>query len=139
MKRVNFEQAKRLCGVGYDGHHSWVYHRNTGRKNHKSNCINWNRTDVRKNKYYVAPTLHEVCDWLREDHGLHVNVDIDNIEYTGKWMVVVQHIHENNHIDVFWVTEDDDPYDTFHEAQLAGIDRALDILGSTSSDRRPQD
>jgi len=83
---------------------------------------------------FSAPTLHEVCDWLREEKGIHVNVLADySIE--SKDVGEDYRIDEIVSIDKYelkvvaiGLPENSRGFDTFHEAQSAGIDKALKML-----------
>lgn len=68
--RVSREQAVRLKEVGYDVPTSQNYdNAHLGIRGEDENIpINWNK----HSEVYSAPTLDNVCRWLREVHGLHV-------------------------------------------------------------------
>lgn len=125
MKRVTFEQGVILKKLDFFIHNRILYyHKDT------KDC----REVLSKNYCIPCPTLYEVCDWLREEHQLYVvpsPLYIEESKDSNKvvcdaWCAILMDLEEK------YTSEqlDIDPYEftLFHEAQSAGIDKALEIL-----------
>lgn len=69
---VSFEIAKLLKEKGFDCPSYCHYRLNNGELcNFNTNC----NTNLNQNDYITAPTIQMTMDWLREYHGLWIDID----------------------------------------------------------------
>ena len=115
---VSFEQAKRLKELGYEQNESnrhWYL--NDGSIAEISPITG---TIYRENVCCVMPTLAQACKWLRSK-GFAVQVMFNRISYSY-YSEVWETIFDGNIANVL------KSYDTYEQAQSAGIDVALGML-----------
>lgn len=114
---VNIEQAKRLKAFGYEQSVSnRFWYLNDGNIAEISPIAT---SDYRENVCCVMPTLFQACKWLLRSKKMFVQVYMDEVSkmfYSRVWDI--------NGV----ASEPSDLFDTFEQAQSAGIDVALGLL-----------
>ncbi len=68
-----------------------------------------------------APTQSEVCKWLRDEKGIHIEITIMNYLYAYE-------VCDTNGLAVVYFGNDMYKFDTYEAAELAGIKKAIEIL-----------
>lgn len=120
---VDLEVAKLLEKAGFDWNCYKLYEREYERDGrvHAVTSANWNSSL----KYYSAPTLEVAQRWLREIKRIHLYVRpiLDERKYVVT--VVVD--------DLIWGQVNDNTgttkrFNTYEEAQEAGIKKALELI-----------
>lgn len=120
---ISFEIAKKLKENGFDypcvGHY-------VNNQLYIAHFINAFHSD--KNESIGAPTISQVLKWLREEKDIHIEFFL----YNGKYSYFVKRITKICEEDLFHqcLNEDttEEEYDTYEEAELAGIEYVLDNL-----------
>lgn len=113
---VPFETAKQLKKKGYDVD-CYSYYTPKGKLQQETFTTN---NDWIRGGYYIAPTYHEVIDWLREQYGLIVCV---GFSVARCWTWSVGRLRENLTLGAYGEKES-----TREEALNAAILEALKML-----------
>lgn len=116
--RVTIEQAVRLKALGYDV-------KTDGHFNTEKNSPLRIDSAYDYNRYTNAcsvPDVDDVCRWLRDVHGMHVNI-MPNRIFSAWWVRV--YFDDKSPTHKFDITKSSDNHDT---AQSAAIDACLTIL-----------
>ena len=71
---------------------------------------------------FLCPTLYIAQKWLRENHSIHIAVDINRY---GRWYYRLYDIKD---YDFLFGTEVDKTYKSYEEALEAGIQEALKLI-----------
>lgn len=140
---VSFEQAKRLKKVGFDWNcNHYIDERGKISENTKDdffcscyenlNDANFALHDKSGNllDYCSAPTLAQVCKWLREKHNIHIQIE----SVIGKrWTYDVVDIKPIQDISGEYISRMPERVgypviNTYEQAQSVGIDVALGML-----------
>ena len=87
---VSFETAKLLKEKGFEGHSILtIYDENAANayiKELKEKHLPYSSDDPKlKEFYYTQPTLQMAMKWLREVHGIHLNIIYNKICDKGYW------------------------------------------------------
>lgn len=136
---VSFEQAKRLKKLGFDWNcNHYIDERGKISENTKDdffhscyedlNDANFALHDKSGNllDYYSAPTLAQACKWLRsKDILIHILPKSNNKYMTQVWEISCYEILETLRGE----------FDTYEQAQSAGIDFALGMLEKSSNEQ----
>lgn len=121
---VSLDVAKLLKETGFDWETKnwWDYCKPIDEwslRNYPEKPVNWN------SKYYnydcSAPTLDVVQRWLREVKDIEVNVLCVYIDHIKKYSYTI-FTNEYKHEII------DEGFDTYEEAQEAGIKKALELI-----------
>lgn len=121
---VSRELAILLKKAGFD----WAcrgYFDNTGFHDGSVECTNYSSDTC---KYLKAPTLEVAQRWLREVKNIDINVltDFDSV----KRLYYVRYVIKDGHYRTYYITKNQSYvyFNTYEEAQEAGIKEALEIL-----------
>ena len=129
---VSFEVAKLLKKAGFDWRTNKFYSVSDSDNSYVFNdnefTVDWNNNDsvnsihAQTNEtYYSTPTLEVAQRWLREVKEIEVNTLCVYINNVKKYSYSVFEGKYNNE-------RIEEGFDTFEEAQEAGIKKALDII-----------
>ena len=125
---VSLEVAKLLKDTGFDWECKEYYYNfaTTGWSlSFDDNFVNWNSWSER---YISAPTLDVAQRWLREVKNIDINIltDFDSV----KRLYYVRYVVKDGHYKTYYITKNQSYvyFNTYEEAQEAGINEALEIL-----------
>lgn len=125
---VSLETAKLLKKAGFDWGCFFYYENKKLRGNYKDSPNNMNASNIwQEERYCSAPTLEVVQKWLREVKAMHICVKPNEASANCKYFVTVI-VNDTK-----WGNLQDDNrktimFDTYEEAQEAGIKKALEII-----------
>lgn len=121
---VSYELAVKLKEKGFDAPCYGYYHCNGGNDSFEL-CGNGDYDFLNsKNKHRIAaPTIPQVCKWLREEKKLHIEV-----MFIGPTPNRVKYYITNIGGDRSFMDVSDEHYETWEQATLAGIEYVLDNL-----------
>lgn len=134
---VSFEQAKILKELGFDGWKYddcdfWYYHNyDDSDKTIFDRREIVDRYDVKE--YWFAPTLSQAQKWLREKYNIFISIDIrfpnywDDDYSLAKYEFIFIDRRNNEAIRVE-SGKDNKVFDTYEQALMKAIDKALEIL-----------
>lgn len=120
---ISYELAKKLEKKGFDCDNNYGY-------NEKGDiCVPvYNIDEDQLRTMTPCPEIHEVLKWLREKHKLHIDIAI----WDGQYIAMIVHINvkdENiEHSNETVCMENDDKYDSYEQAAIAGIEYVIDNL-----------
>ena len=130
---ISFEVSQLLKEAGFD----WkcrCYYETSGRLRGttRGDFNNYNLPFVLENngpviQLYSAPTLEVAQRWLREVKGLHICVKADEASINCKYFVTVI-VSDTNWGNVQDENKKTILFNTYEEAQEAGIKKALEII-----------
>jgi hypothetical protein len=120
QNRVSLQQAKMLKEVGYDVPCAYVYSNRD-----REIVLNYEESNSENSENISRPTLNEVCDWLREVHGLHVYA----VYFLLQWKSLIQDLRS---FDIGTRIGEIMPKNTYQQALSAGIDLALSHIKTTN-------
>lgn len=114
---VSFEIAKKLKEKGFNaecyGHYfNGEFYTDMPPKHYQ------------RDKYVSAPFISQVLKWLREEHQIHIFVDITSAGWFPKVSIKVKRDDTR-----YWFSKaliESDFFDTYEEAVVAGIEYVLD-------------
>ena len=127
---VNFEVAKTLKTVGFDWDCKYVYDLMfpISCKDNKVYDDYYNKNPNRFSDLVSAPTLDVAQRWLRENKDFDINIitDFDSV----KRLYYVRYVVKDGHYKTYYITNNRSYvyFNTFEEAQEAGIKKALEII-----------
>ena len=130
---VTFETAKLLKRAGFDVPTRGIYRTNrTGEYSfaeynikRTTDDLSWNISDGFRYEY-LAPTQSLAARWLREIHGIVVDVVFEPPKRVKDWRYFIGDME-----DMVWAGDfipSDGRYDTYEEAMEAGIEEALQLI-----------
>lgn len=131
---VSFKCAKRLKALGFDCDVNAYYNRYNGMFYEYWSAKNANSFD----NTYSAPTLAQVCKWLREKHNIHIQIE----SVIGKkWTYDVVDIKPIQDISGEYISRMPERVgypviNTYEQAQSEGIDVALEMLEETLKEQQ---
>ena len=132
---VSYEQAARLCEVGFDSEVGTVYYMHawmdtpklTDRLLALMEAEMYDGTDI-----YPAPRLDQAQAWLREVHNIDVEARIKRDGLVGGRKYNAHLCYKPTAYSVFYdmITKDTHivDYDSYEVALSAGIDKAINLL-----------
>ena len=127
---ISFETAKLLKEKGFvqPTRHYYSY---DGRLGYAASEYNWNQTTGHYCDYSCI-SLQMAMKWLREVHGLHINLDIHWLHFANLngWAYLIEKILDNGveYIDSKGDENDKAFYSTYEEACEAAIKYCLENL-----------
>lgn len=129
---VTFEQALRLKELGFDWKCLYWYHPNEDDKTKRFRMSN----EMNHNFYkrgISAPTLSQAAKWLREVKDIIIGIDFDNwydkyICYVYKKIIYNSENIKDSYGSMLVTNKENEDFDTYEKALLAGIDKALELL-----------
>jgi nucleoside-diphosphate-sugar epimerase len=120
---VNFELAKKLKEKGYLQAKKDTLAMYNDEGDWFSLATNLDKDEYSfedfDNRDYICPTIAQVLAWLREEHKLHVCINLDS---NKNWFYSIEGITGNTDI------TDTHDYFSYEEAAISGICYALDTL-----------
>lgn len=121
---VSLEVANLLKQAGFNWECRGYFDGTEFHPNGSVECTNYNSDTC---KYLKAPTLDVVQRWLREVKGIHICVKADTASINCKYFVTVI-ISDTKWGNVQDENKETILFNTYEEAQEAGIKRALEII-----------
>lgn len=116
LQLVTFEQAKKLKQLGFDWKCRTCFPSGEDVEIIETGCSDYNRT----NESLSAPIVALALKWLRDERKVYVDIFLDNTGTSGdKFFIRFCGIERP---EVFR------SYETYEQAELAGLDYALDYL-----------
>lgn len=132
METVSFEIAKKLKEKGFPQrpdyfNYSSYYDWDGLRKIHSlSNASVWFDPNINRDNIYFAPTISQVLKWLREEKKIHIAIDLWLSGYAA--MIYTGISKENNNFNWKDFYNDQNKYETYELATIAGIEYVIDNL-----------
>jgi hypothetical protein len=117
---VTFEQAKLLFDKSFPRatEDTAVYILSDSSRVYSLNAI-------KEGLFYHAPEQHQVVEWLRVNHDIHITYDIGLTGYYG----LIKYRHSKGSLYLSkWVNEQENPFKSPQEAYSAAFDYVLNNL-----------
>lgn len=75
---------------------------------------------------YIAPTISQVLKWLREEHQIHIYIDIVSAGWVYNVLINVKKFEDGT----WWYNgvKEEGYFDSFEQTSLAGIEYVIDNL-----------